>query len=109
MRLPARLRPAPPACLCATPRTRSPTLLTCPPPLERYGHRLPSYFLPLREVSARELRRVCSRWALPLADPLPAAGDEGAAAGVVDKRTINSLAAAFIAGMEKHNPGGRGA
>lgn len=62
-------------------------------------------FLPLREVSARELGVVCARWRLPLADP-SVLGRAAWPAQAVDKKNINALAAAFVAGMEAHNPGG---
>ncbi|PRW60032.1 Cytoplasmic tRNA 2-thiolation 2 [Chlorella sorokiniana] len=70
----------------------------------RHGSRLPPVFLPLREVSARELGVVCARWRLPLADP-SALGRAVGPAAAVDKKNINALAAAFVAGMEAHNPG----
>lgn len=76
----------------------------------RHGAALPSFFLPLREVSARELRTLSSHWRLPLAeaDARALAAPAGAGhnlAAPVDKKDINALAAAFIAGMEAHNPG----
>lgn len=79
----------------------------CSPPYPcRHGGRLPPVFLPLREVSARELGVVCARWRLPLADASALGGAAGTAPAVVDKKNINALAAAFVAGMEAHNPGG---
>ena len=62
-------------------------------------------FLPLRDVSARELGVVCARWRLPLADQ-SVLGRAAGPAPAVDKKNINALAAAFVAGMEAHNPGG---
>ncbi|KAI7846117.1 hypothetical protein COHA_000378 [Chlorella ohadii] len=57
------------------------------------------------DVSARELGVVCARWRLPLADASALGGAAGTAPAVVDKKNINALAAAFVAGMEAHNPG----
>lgn len=71
----------------------------------RHGAVLPACFLPLREVSARELGLVCSHWRLPLARQPAAAAEAGLAEGRAAKKSINALAAAFIAGMEAHNPG----
>lgn len=72
----------------------------------RHGDWLPTVFLPLREVSSRELALVCAHQQLPLADPVSNVAGGSIAAVAVDKKNINSLAAAFIAGMETHNPGG---
>ncbi|KAL4458741.1 hypothetical protein ABPG75_013606 [Micractinium tetrahymenae] len=76
----------------------------------RHGAALPSFFLPLREISVRELRTLCRHWQLPLAEAevrelAAAAAGGGGEAAPVDKKNINALAAAFIAGMEAHNPG----
>jgi hypothetical protein len=71
----------------------------------RHGDRLPAVLRPLRDVSARELALVCSHWRLPLA-LTGGAGD--APTQRAAKKNINALAAAFISGMEAHNPGKRG-
>lgn len=48
---------------------------------------------------------VYARWSLPLADTSALGGAAGV--GGLDKKNINALAAAFVAGMEAHNPGAR--
>ena len=78
----------------------------------RHGDRLPPVFLPLREVSLRELTLMaaCPAWGIAVAEPAAAAADGGgggrSGGGAAAKQNINSLAAAFVASMELQNPGG---